>query len=117
MFITRMIAEKRHYRRYAARKEQLPANYRTVLDAVERYLTHAGGLDKGDIILLLLDDLADVFEQAAANATPMDDLIGDDPVEFIEEFLRNYPQGQWINKERERLARTVRNVSREETPR
>ena len=34
-------------------------------------------------------------------------IVGNDPVEFAEEFLRNYTQGQWINKERERLMKDI----------
>ena len=114
MFITRMIAEKRQWRRYQARKRELPERYRTALDAIERYLMSAGGLAKGDVILRLFDDLADLFEQGAANGTPIHDLVGDDPVEFIEEFLRNYSDGLWVNRERQRLTRTIERVTREE---
>ena len=34
-------------------------------------------------------------------------IVGDDPVEFVEAFLRNYPEGQWINRERERLINAI----------
>jgi DNA-binding ferritin-like protein (Dps family) len=55
----------------------------------------------------LLEDLADVFEQAAANDTPIKDVVGDDPVEFAEGFIRNYEDSSWINKEQERLTRAI----------
>ncbi|KNH18303.1 hypothetical protein ACU18_08135 [Arthrobacter sp. ZBG10] len=110
LFITDMIDQKRRFRRYKARKEQLPANYRKVLDAVERYFWHfASG--KGESILQLLDDVADLFEQAAADATPVRDIVGADPVEFAEELMRNYPESLWINKERERLAQTINSIA------
>jgi hypothetical protein len=38
----------------------------------------------------------------------------DDPVEFIEAVLRNYPKGQWIVRERERLTNTIESIEREE---
>jgi DNA-binding ferritin-like protein (Dps family) len=47
----------------------------------------------GDSILTMLDDLADLFEQGAANGMPIRDIVGEDPVEFAEAFLRNYPAG------------------------
>jgi hypothetical protein len=31
----------------------------------------------------------------------------EDPVEFIETFVRNYPKGQWIIRERERLTNAI----------
>src|SRR4051794_6185858 len=105
--ITGSLEQKKQYRQYKARKEQLPANYRTAIDALERYLMYFGSISKGDVLLSMLDDLADLFEQSAANGTPIRAIVGNDPVEFAEEFLRNYTQGQWINKERERLITAI----------
>ncbi len=109
MFITRMIAEKRRYRAYQKRKTQLPTDYRTVLDAVERYV-YSSGWARGDTLLLLLDDLVGLMEGAAASDTSIHDLIGDDPVGFTEEFMRNYPGSLWIDKERTRLTTAVASV-------
>jgi DNA-binding ferritin-like protein (Dps family) len=36
-------------------------------------------------------DLIDLFEQSAANRTPIRQIVGEDPVEFVETFVRNYP--------------------------
>jgi DNA-binding ferritin-like protein (Dps family) len=52
-------------------------------------------------------DLIDLFEQSAANRTPIREIVGEDPVEFIEVFVRNYPKGQWIIRERERLTNAI----------
>jgi DNA-binding ferritin-like protein (Dps family) len=112
--ITGSLEQKKQYRQYKARKEQLPANYRTAIDALERYLMYFGSITKGDVLLSMLDDLADLFEQSAANGTPIRAIVGNDPVEFAEEFLRNYTQGQWINKERERLIKAIANAEGEE---
>ncbi len=37
-------------------------------------------------------------------------LVAEDPVEFAEAFLRNYPEGQWISRERERLTNAIDRV-------
>jgi DNA-binding ferritin-like protein (Dps family) len=107
MSISTMIAEKRRYREYKARTKRLPSNYHTAIDALERYLTYFGAITKGDTLMAMLDDLADLFEQSAANGTPIRAIVGDDPVEFAETFLQNYSEGQWINKERERLTAAI----------
>jgi hypothetical protein len=36
-------------------------------------------------------------------------------VEFAEAFLRNYPAGQWITRERERLPRAIERAAGEDT--
>ena len=114
MFISKMIDEKRRWRRYKARKEQLPENYRTAIDALERYLTYYGSIVKGDVLMSMLEDLADLFEQSAATGTPIRAVVGEDPVAFADEFLKNYSQGQWINKERERLTTAIDRVAGDE---
>jgi DNA-binding ferritin-like protein (Dps family) len=59
----------------------------------------------------MLEDLTDLFEQSAANGTPIREVVGEDPVEFAEAFLRNYPEGQWISRERERLTHAIDRVA------
>jgi DNA-binding ferritin-like protein (Dps family) len=117
MFIPKMIGEKRQWRQYKARTKQLPANYRTAIDALERYLMYFGGITKGDILVSMLEDLADLFEQSAANGTPIREIVGEDPVEFAETFLQNYSEGQWINKERDRLTNAIERAAGEDTGR
>jgi DNA-binding ferritin-like protein (Dps family) len=80
--------------------------------AITAYL---GGLGDGDSILSMLDDLADLFEQGAADGTPVREILGEDPVEFAESFLRNYPAGQWITRERERLTRSIERAAAQDT--
>ncbi|MFI6597370.1 DUF1048 domain-containing protein [Nonomuraea sp. NPDC050536] len=104
--VTGPLEDKRRYRQYKARTERLPADYHTAIDALQRYLEHFGP-GKADSLLAMLDDLADLFEQSAADATPIRDVVGEDPVEFAEAFLRNYPEGQWISRERERLTDAI----------
>ena len=115
MFISRMIGEKRRWRQYKSRKRQLPASYHTAIDALERYLTYFGAITKGDILVSMLEDLLDLFEQSAASGTPVRAVVGDDPVEFAETFLQNYSEGQWINKERARLTSAINRAAGEET--
>lgn len=110
-FITKVVGDKKRWRHYKARIRALPENYRIAAEALERYFMHAGGLANGDLIMRMLDDFADLFEQAAADETPIRDIVGDDPVEFAETFIRNYSEGQWQNKERERLIAAIDSVA------
>jgi DNA-binding ferritin-like protein (Dps family) len=113
--ITGPFDQKKRYRQYKARKEALPANYRTAIDALERYLTYFGSITKGEILVSMLEDLADLFEQSAASGTPIRAIVGEDPVEFAETFVANYSEGQWISKERERLVSTIERAVGEDT--
>jgi DNA-binding ferritin-like protein (Dps family) len=101
-FTSKVIGDKRRWREYKARSRQLPANYRTAVDALERYLMFFGPTD-GDSAASVFEDLADLFEQAAADGTPVRAVVGEDPVEFVEALVQNYPKGGYVTRERERL--------------
>jgi DNA-binding ferritin-like protein (Dps family) len=105
--MTGSLEDKKRWRQYKARKEQLPTSYRTAIDGLERYFMYAGAIVKGDVLMQMLEDLADLIERAAADATPIRDIVGDDPVDFADTFIENYSDGQWINKERTRLTDAI----------
>lgn len=113
MVIRQMIEQKRRYRRFTARKDRLPVTYRAAVDAVEKYAWNfASG--RMDSLLPLMEDLADLFEQSAADGTPLRDVVGDDPVEFAESLLDNYPDHLWIRTARARLTQTIERLERDE---
>ena len=87
-FTSKVIGDKRRWRQYKARTRQLPANYHTAIEALERYLMYFGSITNGDLMATMLEDLADLFEQSAADGTPIRAIVGDDPVEFAEAFLQ-----------------------------
>jgi DNA-binding ferritin-like protein (Dps family) len=113
-FTSKVIGDKRRWREYKARTRQLPENYRAAVDAIERFLMYLGPAD-GDSAASMFEDLADLFEQSAADGTPIRAVVGKDPVEFIEAFLRNYPEGQWRSRERERLISAIERAAGEDT--
>jgi DNA-binding ferritin-like protein (Dps family) len=113
--VTGSLEQKKRYRQYKARTKQLPANYRSAVDALERYLMYFGAITRGETLVSMLEDLADLFEQSVANGTPIREIVGQDPVEFAETFLQNYSEGQWINKERERLTSAIDRAAGQDT--
>ena len=106
VFISQLIGDKRRWRRYRARVKALPEPYRSAVDAIERYLMFFGRGD-GTGWAAQFEDLADLFERAAADGTAIREIVGADPEEFVEAFVQNYPEGQWVVRERDRLRSTV----------
>ena len=107
------LGDKRRWRQHRARVKALPAPYRTTVEARERYLMYAAGIAGGELWLTMLDDLGDLFEAAAADGTPVRAIVGADPVEFAEAFVRNYSGAQWFDKERRRLVEAVDRAEQE----
>src|SRR4051794_39153560 len=88
--VTGSLEQKKQYREHKARVKALPAPYRTAVEAIERYLMYFGNISNGEVMLTMLSVLGDLFEQAAADGTPVRNIVGADPVEFVETFLANY---------------------------
>jgi len=113
-FITKVIGPKRQWRAYKARVQQLPENYRTAVEAIERYLMHFVPTD-GDSVVSQFEDLADLFERAAADGTPIREIVGDNPVEFVETFAQNYTKGGYVpDRARERLISGIERAEAED---
>lgn len=113
--VTGSLEEKKRYRRYKARIKRLPEGHRIAVEAMERYLMHFGPVD-GAGAMEMYEDLADLFEQSVADATPIRDLLGDDPIEFAESFMANYPLGQYRARERHRFVSAVDRAVAATTP-
>ncbi|MGW6913887.1 DUF1048 domain-containing protein [Kitasatospora sp. NPDC054939] len=102
--LSKVIGPKLAWRAYRARAKQLPAGYRDAVEAVERHLMHFVPTDAADSAAMF-EDLADLFEQAAADGTPIRAIVGEDPVEFVEAFAQNYSDGGYVPaRARKRLA-------------
>ncbi|MCV2393666.1 DUF1048 domain-containing protein [Actinotalea sp. M2MS4P-6] len=104
--ISTLIGDKRRWWAYKARTRRLPEDYRTAVGAIERYLMYLGPTD-GDSATTMFEDLADLFEQAAADGTSIRAVVGEDPVEFVEAFSRNYFAAGWVAREQKRLTDAI----------
>jgi DNA-binding ferritin-like protein (Dps family) len=92
---SKMIGDKKRWRAYKARKRQLPGNYAAAVEAIERYLMYFVPAD-GVSVESEFEDLADLFEQAALDGTPVREIVGENPEEFVETFARNYSRGGYV---------------------
>ena len=115
-FISKMIGDKRRWRAYKARVKELPPDYRMAVEAIERYLMYFGVLD-ADSAASLFEDVADLFEQAAADETPIREIVGEDPVEFVDALVRNYTKGGYVDRERARLIKGIEAAEQEQANR
>ena len=112
--LTGSLEQKKQYKQAKARIEALPEPYRTVANAQHRYTMYYGGTAAGVYKGQILPLLADLWERAAIDGTPIDDIIGDDPVEFAENYAEAYGGTQWVDKERARLNKAVAEARKKE---
>ena len=112
-FFGKMIGPKKRWWDYKARVRRLPPNYRSAVEAIQRYLMFFVPTD-GHSAESMFEDLGDLFEQAAADGTPIREIVGEDPVEFVDAFIQNYPEGQWRIRERDRLTTAIARAEAEQ---
>ena len=112
--LTGSLEQKKQYKQDKVRIEALPEPYAAVAQAMHRYVMYYGGVTDGDILVTMFGDLADLWERAAVDRTPVHAIVGDDPVDFAEMFVRAYTAKQWMDKERARLVKAVEDAEREE---
>lgn len=105
--LTGSLEQKKQYKQDKARIDGLPEPYGTAAKAMHRYLMYAGGVVDGETLITMFTDLADLWERAAVDGTPVRDIVGDDPAEFAETFAAAYSGKQWIDKERARLNKAI----------
>jgi DNA-binding ferritin-like protein (Dps family) len=112
--VTGSLEQKKQYRQYKARVEALAEPYRTVAKALQRYFIVYAGVTDSETAVKMFGDIADLWERAAADGTPVRAIVGDDPVEFADTFAQSYTGKRWIDKERARLTRAIENAERGE---
>ncbi len=112
--LTGSLAEKKQYKAYQARIEALPEPYGAAAKALQRYFMYSGGVVDGETIIKMTGDFVELWERAVADGTPVRVIVGDDPVDFAETFVRAYSGKQWIDKERARLTEAIDRAAEEQ---
>lgn len=112
--LTGSLEQKKQYRKDKARIEALREPYATAAKAMHRYFMYFGGITEGETLIVMFGDLADLWERAAADGTPLHEIVGDDPVEFAETFAEAYTGTHWIDKERARLTKAIEDAEQVE---
>jgi DNA-binding ferritin-like protein (Dps family) len=111
--LTGSLEQKKQYRRDKARIDALPEPYAAAAKAMHRYCMYYGGITDGETLARMFGDLADLWERASVDLTPLREIVGDDPVEFSETFAQAYGGTHWIDKERSRLTQAIDGAERE----
>jgi DNA-binding ferritin-like protein (Dps family) len=105
--LTGSLEQKKQYKQSLARVEALPDPYRSTAKALHRYILASGGIVDGDTMTTMFSDFADLWEQAAADRTPVREIVGENPSEFADTFVQAYSGAHWADKERARLADAI----------
>jgi len=100
----KMIGEKREYRVYKERVDELPEEYKKAMKAIESYMWNFA---KGAGMLELLKNILEMFENSASDGLNVRDVVGNDIAEFADSFLAELPEETWIDKLRNKLRDSI----------
>lgn len=109
--LTRIIGDKKEWKRMEARADALPSDYRIVYGEIKNYMwkfTAGNGMD----IVAILKDLLELFETGAADGRRALEVTGQDGAAFCDELLRNAKT--YAENWREALNRDVMRQLRQE---
>ena len=100
--------DKRRYREYRRRIDELPEDYSFVFKKLEDYMFRFVGGDGMDMTDLC-SGLLEMFEAGAADGKPVRDIIGDDPAAFCDELIRSAKTGtdKWRSGLNESISRRL----------
>ncbi len=114
-FLTGSLEQKKRYKHDKARIDALPEPYAAAAQAMHRYLMASGGIVDGETLVTMLGDLADLWERAAVDGTPVRDIVGDDAAGFADGFAQAYAGAHWADKERARFNTAIAEAEEQET--
>lgn len=101
----KMIQEKREFRAYQKRVNELPEEYRKAMKAIESYMWNYA---KGSGMLELLRNILEMFENSASDGLSVRDVVGNDIAEFADSLLAEYPEETWMDKMRKKLRDSIK---------
>jgi DNA-binding ferritin-like protein (Dps family) len=102
-FLTKVLGEKKEWKRMEARADALPSDYRTVYGEIKKYMwrfTTGDGMDT----VAALDGVLVLFEAGAADGKPVLEVTGEDVAAFCDERLQGAnPFTSYVDKWRTSL--------------
>ncbi|MGM0877849.1 DUF1048 domain-containing protein [Metabacillus sediminilitoris] len=101
----KMIQEKREFRAYQKRVNELPEEYKKAMKAIENYMWNFA---KGSGMFELLKNILEMFENSASDGLSVRDVVGNDIAEFADSFLAEFPEETWIDKLRKKLRDSIK---------
>ena len=103
-FWTRVLGDKKEWRRMEARADALPRDYRVVYGEIKPYLWRFTTGD-GRATMAVLQEVLDLFETGAADGKHALDVTGEDVAAFCDQRLPR--AASWVEKGRASLNRDV----------
>ncbi|MGG3640267.1 DUF1048 domain-containing protein [Bacillus gobiensis] len=100
----KFLQEKREYRKFRKRINELPDEHKKAMIAIEKYMWMFA---KGSGMFEYLKNILEMFEDSAKEGLSVRDIVGNDIAEFADSFLAEFPEETWIDKERKKLRNSI----------
>ncbi|MCI1986705.1 MAG: DUF1048 domain-containing protein [Lactobacillus sp.] len=105
--IQAMIKDKQRYKQFTKDVRALPTPYAATVNALTKYIWSFAG---SGAMVDVLEEVLHIFQESAAENVPIRQIVGEDPVEFAENIMAEYPNELWLIKYRHQLRQKVAEV-------
>ena len=102
--IDTMIKDKKRYKQFTKDIKALPAPYAVTVNALAKYIWNFAG---SGAMMDVLEEVLHIFQESAPENVPVRQIVGEDPVEFAENIMAEYPDELWLIKYRSQLRQKV----------
>lgn len=103
--IQKMIQEKKDYREYKDRVNQLPQDYSKVMKGIEKYMWSYA---KDAKMFEHIQSVLEMFENGASEGLPISNVIGEDVVTFADNILAEIQEDTWMYDMRKKLRNVLK---------
>lgn len=105
--LTKLIGDKKRYKKFKQEVAALPAPYRNGFEALEKYMWNFA---KGEGFMDALEAVLHMFQEGAGENIPVSNIVGDDPVEFAADIMDQYPEDLWLTTRQNKLRDTFKKL-------
>lgn len=102
--IHNMLADKKRYKQFLKDTQALPVPYAETVNALTKYIWNFAG---SGAAMEVLEEVLHIFQESSVENVSVRQIVGEDPVEFAENIMSQYPEQLWLIKYRNRLRQKV----------
>lgn len=102
--IQKMVQEKKDYRDYKNRVNQLPEQYKKAMNAIEKYMWNYA---KGSGMFEHIKGILEMFESGVSEGLTVREVVGNDLADFADGIIAEIPEETWIHDMRKKLRSTL----------
>jgi len=102
--VTGSLEEKKEYKAYKKRIDNLPTDYKNAMVSIETYMW---SFCADGTMLKELYNILDMLEENVSDGRKVTDIVGNDITAFCDDILKEIPEKTWMNSYKEKIQKRI----------